>query len=407
MSFTRRTPEEVLSQLKNDGVEIVDIRFCDLPGLMQHYSIPAHELTVGAFEDGSAFDGSSIRGFQEIQESDMLLVPDPDTAVLDPFRQHKTLNLNSFVRDPVTGESYSRDPRYVAHKAEDYLVLYREWPTRRIRPRGRVLHLQLHPVRPERPRGVLLHRFRRRHLELGREHGAGPNLGHRPRHKEGYFPVPPIDRLQEVRSKIMLALIEAGVPVEVQHHEVGTAGQAEIDFRFGPLVTTADRLDDCTSTSSRAWPRRRSHGYVHAEAALWRQRLGHARAPVAVEAAARPCSLRQGRLRRAVRPCARYYIGGLIEARPGHPGVLQPRRRTATATRPGLRGADQPDLLAAEPFGACRIPMYSKSPKSKRIELLADAHPGELHRPSERGHGRPWGCTATTPSPVRSRSAPR
>ena len=122
MSFTRRTPEEVLSQLKKDGVEIVDIRFCDLPGLMQHFSIPAHELTEGAFEDGLGFDGSSIRGFQEIQESDMLLVPDPDTAVLDPFRQHKTLNINAFVRDPVTGESYSRDPRYVAKKAEDYLV---------------------------------------------------------------------------------------------------------------------------------------------------------------------------------------------------------------------------------------------------------------------------------------------
>ena len=100
MSFTRRTPEEVLSQLKKDGVEIVDIRFCDLPGLMQHFSIPAHELTEGAFEDGLGFDGSSIRGFQEIQESDMLLVPDPDTAVLDPFRQHKTLNINAFVRDP-------------------------------------------------------------------------------------------------------------------------------------------------------------------------------------------------------------------------------------------------------------------------------------------------------------------
>ena len=119
---TRRTPEEVLSLVKKEGVEIVDFRFCDLPGLMQHFSIPAHELTEGAFEDGLGFDGSSIRGFQEIQESDMLLVPDPDTAVLDPFRQHKTLNINAFVRDPVTGESYSRDPRYVAKKAEDYLV---------------------------------------------------------------------------------------------------------------------------------------------------------------------------------------------------------------------------------------------------------------------------------------------
>ena len=108
--------------VQQEGVDIVDFRFCDLPGLMQHFSVPAHELTEGSFEDGHGFDGSSIRGFQEIQESDMLLMPDPDTAVIDPFRQHKTLNINCFVRDPVTGESYSRDPRFVAKKAEDYLL---------------------------------------------------------------------------------------------------------------------------------------------------------------------------------------------------------------------------------------------------------------------------------------------
>jgi len=122
MSFAKRTPEEVLSLVQSEGIEIIDFRFSDLPGLMQHYSMPAHELTLDTFEEGNGFDGSSIRGFQEIQESDMLLVPDPNTAVVDPFRQHRTLNLNCFVRDPVTGESYSRDPRYVAKKAEDYLA---------------------------------------------------------------------------------------------------------------------------------------------------------------------------------------------------------------------------------------------------------------------------------------------
>ena len=117
----QRTPDEVLGLIESEGIEIVDFRFCDLPGLMQHFSVPAHALEPEGFEEGFGFDGSSIRGFQEIQESDMLLFPDPDTAVVDPFRQHKTLNLNCFVRDPVTGESYSRDPRYVAQKAEDYL----------------------------------------------------------------------------------------------------------------------------------------------------------------------------------------------------------------------------------------------------------------------------------------------
>src|SRR5215510_276574 len=115
------TPSDVVGMLQSEGVDVVDIRFCDLPGLMQHFSIPAHELTEDVFEEGLGFDGSSIRGFQEIQESDMLLMPDPDTVVMDPFTQHKTLNINCFVRDPVTGEPYSRDPRYIAKKAEDYL----------------------------------------------------------------------------------------------------------------------------------------------------------------------------------------------------------------------------------------------------------------------------------------------
>src|SRR6516164_1475360 len=117
----QRSPSDVMKLLKDSNVEIVDVRFCDLPGLMQHFSIPAHELSEDVFEDGLGFDGSSIRGFQEIQESDMLLIPDPNTALLDPFREHVTLNLNCFVRDPVTGESYSRDPRFVARKAEEYL----------------------------------------------------------------------------------------------------------------------------------------------------------------------------------------------------------------------------------------------------------------------------------------------
>ncbi|MDQ6726617.1 MAG: glutamine synthetase beta-grasp domain-containing protein, partial [Actinomycetota bacterium] len=117
-----RSPAEVLQLAQDEGIEIVDFRFCDLPGLMQHFSAPLHQLTEEGFEDGYGFDGSSIRGFQEIQESDMILVPDPDTAVIDPFRQHKTLNLNCFVRDPLTGEPYSRDPLYVAKKAEDYLT---------------------------------------------------------------------------------------------------------------------------------------------------------------------------------------------------------------------------------------------------------------------------------------------
>ena len=137
------------------------------PGLMQHFSIPAHELTADVFEDGLGFDGSSIRGFQEIQESDMLLIPDPNTAVVDPFTEHPTLDINCFVRDPLTGESYSRDPRYIVQKAAAYLASHRARRHRVLRARGRVLHLRLGALRPEPVLGLLLRRLGRRRLELG------------------------------------------------------------------------------------------------------------------------------------------------------------------------------------------------------------------------------------------------
>ena len=161
-----RSPADVVRLVQEEGVEVVDFRFCDLPGLMQHFSTPAHALTEEGFEEGYGFDGSSIRGFQEIQESDMILVPDPNTAVIDPFREFKTLNLNCFVRDPVTGDSYSRDPRYVAKKAEEYLRVDGAGRHRLLRARGRVLHLQRRPLPPGPALGVVLGRLDRGHLEL-------------------------------------------------------------------------------------------------------------------------------------------------------------------------------------------------------------------------------------------------
>ena len=208
MSFTRRTPEEVLSLLKKDGVEIVDIRFCDLPGLMQHFSIPAHELTEGAFEDGLGFDGSSIRGFQEIQESDMLLVPDPDTAVLDPFRQHKTLNINAFVRDPVTGESYSRDPRYVAKKAEDYLVSTGLADTAYFGPEAEFFIFNDIRFDQNAHEGYYYIDSVEGIWNTGKRRRAQPRL--QARHKEGYFPIPPMDHFQDLRSEMILTMEQDG-----------------------------------------------------------------------------------------------------------------------------------------------------------------------------------------------------
>ena len=202
-SCNQRTPEEVLALVESEGIEIVDFRFCDLPGLMQHFSVPAHELTEDGFEEGFGFDGSSIRGFQEIQESDMLLFPDPNTAVHRPVPPAQDAQHQLLRADPVTGESYSRDPRYVAKKAEDYLVSTGLADTAYFGPGGRVLHLQRHPLRPELPRGLLPDR-----LDRGASgtpaRTRSPNLGFKPRYKEGYFPVPPMDHFQDLRSEMIL-----------------------------------------------------------------------------------------------------------------------------------------------------------------------------------------------------------
>src|SRR6187401_3276462 len=240
----KRSSNDVLKLAKDAGVEIVDVRFCDLPGLMQHFSVPAHELTADVFEEGLGFDGSSIRGFQEIQESDMLLIPDPSTAVIDPFRQHPTLNINCFVRDPLTGESYSRDPRYIIAKAEAYLESTGLADTTYFGPEAEFYIFDSVRFDQNQYSGYYFLDSQEGVWNSGRELelDGSPNLGYKPRYKEGYFPVPPMDQYQDLRSEMVKMLEIVGIETEVQHHEVGTAGQAEIDMRFDTLLTMADKL---------------------------------------------------------------------------------------------------------------------------------------------------------------------
>src|SRR5437879_1621548 len=207
---------------------------------MQHFSLPAHQLTAQGCAEGYGFDGSSIRGFQEIQESDMLLVPDPNTAVIDPFRQHRTLNLNCFVRDPVTGESYSRDPRYIAKKAEDYLVSTGVADAAYFGPEAEFFIFN--DIRFDQNSHEGFYRIDSVEGIWNSGTDEVPNLGFKPRHKEGYFPVPPMDHFQDLRSEMILTMQRMGIDIEVHHHEVGTAGQAEIDMRFDTLLSMADKL---------------------------------------------------------------------------------------------------------------------------------------------------------------------
>jgi len=365
LSFTRRTPEEVLSQLKKDGVEIVDIRFCDLPGLMQHFSIPAHELTEGAFEDGLGFDGSSIRGFQEIQESDMLLVPDPDTAVLDPFRQHKTLNINAFVRDPVTGESYSRDPRYVAKKAEDYLISTGVADTAYFGPEAEFFIFNNIRFDQNAHEGYYYIDSVEGIWNAGS--ADGPNLGFKPRHKEGYFPVPPMDHFQDLRSEMIITMEQMGIEIEVQHHEVGTAGQAEIDMRFDTLLTMADKLmlykyvvksvaraNGLTATFMPKPLYGDNGSGMHVHSSLWRggeplfaSELGYA----------------------GLSEMGRHYIGGLLKHAPAILAFAAPTTNSYKRLVPGYEAPVNLVYSQRNRSAACRIPLYSKSPKAKRVEF--------------------------------------
>ena len=243
-----KTPKDVIDLAKSAGIQIVDLRFIDLPGVWQHFSIPIDDLTPDLFEDGAGFDGSSIRGYKEIHESDMLLIPDPTTAYVDPVLQIPTLDMICNIYDPVTREAYDRDPRYITQKAEKYLqgtgiadISY--W--------GPELEFYIFDdVRYDQNAhcGYYFVDSKEGVWNTGRE--EGPNLGYKIRHKEGYFPVPPADSFQDFRSEIIMKMKEVGVPIEVHHHEVGTAGQAEIDMRFAPMTKMAVWLMILRFTSS-------------------------------------------------------------------------------------------------------------------------------------------------------------
>jgi len=360
-----RTPAEVLRLAQDEGVEIVDFRFCDLPGLMQHFSAPVHEFTEEAFEEGYGFDGSSIRGFQEIQESDMLLMPDPNTAVIDPFRQHKTLNINCFVRDPVTGESYSRDPRYVAKKAEDYLTSTGLADTCYFGPEAEFFIFD--DVRFSQNQHSAMYSVDSIEAIWNSDKDENPNLGFKPRYKEGYFPVPPMDHFQDLRSEMVLELERLGVEIEIQHHEVGTAGQAEIDMRFDTLLVMADKLmlykyvvknvarANGHSATFMPKPLFQDNGSgMHCHQSLWKggeplfyDEKGYA----------------------GVSDLGRWYIGGLLKHAAAILAFAAPTTNSYKRLVPGYEAPVNLVYSQRNRSAACRIPLYSKSPKAKRVEF--------------------------------------
>lgn len=358
-----RTVSEVLDLAKS--VKMVDLRFTDLPGIWQHFTIPVERLTTDLFEDGIGFDGSSIRGFKEIHESDMLLKLDPTTAFVDPIFEIPTLDIICDVFDPITLQPYSRDPRYIAHKAEAYLKQTGIADTCFMGPEAEFFVFG--DVRYGVDTNYAFHRIDSIEGWWNSSSEEGSHLGGQISPKRGYFPVPPTDTLQDVRSKMMLALTASGVTTEVHHHEVATAGQCEIGMRFDTLTRMADsvlifkyviknvaRQNGLTATFMPKPLFGDNGSGMHVHQSLWQgsdnlffDEAGYAQ----------------------LSDLARYYIGGLIKHAPSLLGLVAP---TTNSYRRLVPGFEAPVILAYSQrnrSAACRIPVYSKSPKTKRVEF--------------------------------------
>lgn len=360
------TPEDVVAYAKEKGIKIVDFKFVDLPGTWQHFSMPVGEVSVDTFEEGLGFDGSSIRGFQAIHESDMILVPDPKTAVIDPVAATPTLSLICNVADPLTRQPYTRDARHIAQKAEEYLKKSGVADTAYFGPEAEFFifdnirfdqnqHSSYYFIDSE--EGI---------WNSGRESADKPNLGHRPRWKEGYFPVPPTDTLQDFRSDVVLKLMEVGIPAEVHHHEVGTAGQCEIDMRFDRMIDMADNLlmyKYVIKNMARAYGKTATFmpkplfgdngSGMHVHQSLWKESTniffgeeGYA----------------------MLSETARYYIGGLLKHSPALLAFCAPTTNSYRRLVPGFEAPVNLVYSRRNRSAAIRIPMYSSSPKSKRVE---------------------------------------
>ncbi len=360
-----RDAQEVIRFAREERVEMVDLRFCDLPGIMQHFSVPVSQLTEESFVEGFGFDGSSIRGFKSIEESDMILKPDTNTAVIDPFRQHKTLNINCFVYDPVTGEPYSRDPRYVAKKAEAYLNSMEYADTAYFGPEAEFFIFD--DVRYQQDEHSASYSVDSIEGAWNSDRAEGPNLGHKLPFKGGYYPVPPMDKFQDLRSEMVLNMMELGIEIEVQHHEVATAGQAEIDMRFDTLLRMADKLMlykyVVKSVAHRAGytatfmpkPLFQDNGSgMHTHQSLWKD--------------GEPTFYQKGTYA-DLSDIGRWYIGGILAHGPAILGFAAPTTNSYKRLVPGYEAPVNLVYSQRNRSAACRIPMYSLSPKAKRVEF--------------------------------------
>ncbi len=357
-------PKELIEFAKEKGVKIVDFKFMDIPGLWQHFSILLRDLKEEVFEEGLGFDGSSIRGFQSIEESDMVIIPNSEAFFLDPFSETKTLNIICNIKDPVTLEPYTRDSRFIGQKAEKYLKSTGIADIAFFGPEAEFYILDDIRFDQTPNSGYYYIDSVEGFWNSGRQ--ENPNLGYKPRYKEGYFPVPPMDSFQELRNEMILALEEIGVEIEVHHHEVGTAGQAEIDIKFDSLVKIADKVmmykyvvknlarKRGKTVTFMPKPIFMDNGSgMHTHQSLWKNNKN-----LFFKAGA------YGDLSEI----GLYYIGGLIKHSSTILAFAAPTTNSYRRLVPGFE-APVNLIYSQRNRSACiRIPMYSRSEKAKRIE---------------------------------------
>ncbi|MFH0821408.1 MAG: type I glutamate--ammonia ligase, partial [Pseudomonadota bacterium] len=356
-------PKEVLEFAKKNSAVMVDLKFMDFPGTWQHFSVPLNELEEASFEDGFGFDGSSIRGWQPIHASDMLVVPDPDTAVMDPFMAHPTMSLICNIVDPITRERYTRDPRNIAEKAEAYLKYTKIGDTAYFGPEAEFFMFD--DVKFGYGSNHGFHKIDSDEGWWNTGRDENPNLGYKLRHKEGYFPVSPSDSQQDIRTEMVLVMQSIGIAVECQHHEVATAGQGEIDMRFSPLVKMGDNLmwfkyilknvakKHGKTVTFMPKPLFEDNGSgMHTHVSIWN-------GDVPLFAGDKYAGISQEAL---------WGIGGILKHAPALCAICNPTTNSYKRLVPGFEAPVNLAYSSRNRSAAIRIPMYSASPKAKRLE---------------------------------------
>jgi len=360
---TPSTARDVLAMAQEAGAKMVDVKFVDPFGTWQHFSCPIEELTEEVFTEGLGFDGSSIRGWKSIEASDMLAMPDPSTAFMDPFCAEPTLSLTCAVVETGTREPYSRDPRCIAQKAERYLLSTGIADQAFFGPEAEFFVFD--NVQYDAKSNASFHSVESQEAVWNTGRDETPNLGYKIRHKEGYFPVPPADALQDLRTEMVLTMIKLGVPVEKQHHEVATAGQAEIDYRFDTLVRAADAMMIYKYVVRNV---ARKHGKtatfmpkplfgdngsgMHTHQSLWKK--------------GKP--LFAGNAYGGLSQMALSYIGGLLKHARALCAFCSPTTNSYKRLVPGYEAPVNLAYSARNRSAAVRIPTYSENPKARRLE---------------------------------------